>query len=87
MTTVALAPKRLELLHELVPAPAVIAMLVNPSSPYVEPETKDVMASADALGRQVRVLYAGSGEEIDGGFRDTWSTGGRCASCQWRSVL
>src|SRR2546421_1589145 len=51
MITVALAPKRLELLHELVPAPAVIAMLVNPTSPYVEPETKDVMASARALGR------------------------------------
>ena len=48
MITVALAPKRLELLHELVPAPAVIAMLVNPTSPYVGPETKDVMASARA---------------------------------------
>jgi putative tryptophan/tyrosine transport system substrate-binding protein len=68
MTTVALAPKRLELLHALVPAPAAIAMLVNPSSPYVEAETKDVMASAGALGRQLRVLYAGSAEEIDAAF-------------------
>jgi putative ABC transport system substrate-binding protein len=68
MTTVALAPKRLGLLHELVPAPAAIAMLVNPSSPYVEAETKDVMASASALGRQLRVLYAGSAQEIDAAF-------------------
>jgi putative tryptophan/tyrosine transport system substrate-binding protein len=68
MITVALAPKRLELLHELVPAPAVIAMLVNPTSPYVEPETKDVMASAHALGRQVRVLNASTGQEIDTAF-------------------
>ena len=68
MITVALAPKRLELLHELVPAPAVIAMLVNPTSPYVEPETKDVMAAARALGRQVRVLNASTGQEIDAAF-------------------
>jgi len=68
MITVALAPKRLELLHELVPAPTVIAMLVNPTSPYVEPETKDVMAAARALGRQVRVLNASTGPEIDVAF-------------------
>jgi putative ABC transport system substrate-binding protein len=68
MITVALAPKRLELLHELVPAPTVIAMLVNPTSPYVEPETKDVMAAARALGRQVRVLNASTGQEIDAAF-------------------
>ena len=68
MITVALAPKRLELLHELVPAPAVIAMLVNPTSPYVEPETKDVMASARALGRQVQVLNTSTGPDIDTAF-------------------
>jgi putative ABC transport system substrate-binding protein len=68
MITVALASKRLELLHELVPAPAVIAMLVNPTSPYAESETKDVMASARALGRQVHVLNASTGQEIDSAF-------------------
>jgi putative tryptophan/tyrosine transport system substrate-binding protein len=68
MITVALASKRLELLHELVPAPAAIAMLVNPTSPYVEPETKDVMASARTLGRQVQVLTASTGREIDTAF-------------------
>jgi putative tryptophan/tyrosine transport system substrate-binding protein len=77
MITVALAPKRLELLHELVPAPAVIAMLVNPTSPYVEPETKDVMASARALGRQVRVLNASTGQEIDTAFTALVQQGAR----------
>jgi putative ABC transport system substrate-binding protein len=67
-TTVALAPKRLQLLHELVPAPAVIAMLVNPTSPYVEEETKDVMGSARVLGRQVQVLSAGTPPELDAAF-------------------
>jgi putative ABC transport system substrate-binding protein len=68
MITVALAPKRLALLHELVPAPAVIAMLANPTSPYFEPETKDVSESAHALRRQVRVLNAATPQEIDAAF-------------------
>jgi putative tryptophan/tyrosine transport system substrate-binding protein len=68
MITVALAPKRLELLHELVPVPAAIAMLVNPTSPYVEAETADVKASARVLGRQLRVLNAGTAQEIDAVF-------------------
>jgi putative ABC transport system substrate-binding protein len=68
MVTVALAPKRLELLNELVPAPARIAMLVNPTSPYVESETKDVTESARVLGRQVQVLHAATPQEIDASF-------------------
>src|SRR5882724_7521075 len=68
MTTVALAPKRLQLLHELVPAPAVIALLVNPTSPSVEEETNDVMGSARVLGRQVQVLSAASPPERDAAF-------------------
>ncbi len=68
MITVALAPKRLELLHEIVPAQAVIAMLVNPTSPYLEPETKDVMGTAHDLGRRVQVLKASTPPEIDDVF-------------------
>jgi putative ABC transport system substrate-binding protein len=68
MITVALAPKRLALLHELVHAPAVIAMLANPTSPYFEPETKDVMASARALGREIQMLNAATPQEIDAAF-------------------
>jgi len=68
MTTVALAPKRLQLLHELVPAPAMIAILVNPTSPYVEAETRDVMESGRVLGRQIQVLSAGTPPEIDTAF-------------------
>src|SRR3979490_3208288 len=37
MITVALAPKRLQLLHELVPAPAGMALLANYSRPYFQP--------------------------------------------------
>jgi putative tryptophan/tyrosine transport system substrate-binding protein len=68
MTTVELAPKRLALLHELIPPPTVIAMLANPTSPYFELETKDVMRSARTLGRQVKVLNAAMPQEIDAAF-------------------
>ena len=46
----------------------VIAMLVNPTRPYVESETKDVMGSARGLGRQVQVLTATTAPEIDAAF-------------------
>ncbi len=68
MVTVALAPKRLELLHALVPASGTIAMLVNPTSPYLGPETKDVQAAARALGREVRVFHARAERDIDAAF-------------------
>jgi len=68
MVTVALAPKRLELLHESVPSSGAIAMLVNPTSPYLGPETKDVQAAARALGREVRVFNARVERDIDAAF-------------------
>jgi ABC-type uncharacterized transport system substrate-binding protein len=68
MVTVALAPKRLELLHASVPASGTIAMLVNPTSPYLGPETKDVQDAARALGREVRVFQARAERDIDAAF-------------------
>jgi putative tryptophan/tyrosine transport system substrate-binding protein len=68
MVTVALAPKRLELLHESVPPSGAIAMLVNPTSPYLGPETKDVQAAARVLGRKVRIFNARAEREIDTAF-------------------
>src|SRR6516225_4222414 len=69
MITVGLAPKRLELLHQLVPATAAIAMLVNPTSPYIEPETREVLAAARAMGREVQALNAGTASEVEAAFR------------------
>ena len=48
---VELGAKRLELLHEVVPAATIMALLVNPSSPALaEPTTKVVQAAARTLG-------------------------------------
>ena len=52
-----IAPKRLALLHELVPAVASIAMLVNPSNPkFFQAETKDLQSAAHVLGVRLLVL-------------------------------
>ena len=60
-----LGPKRLELLHELIPNASLIAVLVNPSNPNAEPDTKDMQAAARALGLQIHILNAGSGRDIE----------------------
>src|SRR5207247_10059892 len=65
MVTVVVAPKRLELLHQLLPPGAAISMLANPTSPYFEPETRDVLAAARSLGRESSILKASTEGELD----------------------
>jgi putative ABC transport system substrate-binding protein len=61
-----LAPKRLELLHELVPAATVVALLVNPTSPNLaEFTTRDLQAAARSLGLKLHVLHASSERDFD----------------------
>jgi len=55
---VELGPKRLELLHELVPRATSIALLVNPTNPNAESLSRDVEAAARRLGQQLHVLHA-----------------------------
>src|SRR5262245_2622835 len=61
-----LGPKRLELLHELVPAATRIALLVNPSNPTTAANVTQVTeAAARRLGLDIIVLRAGSDGEIE----------------------
>jgi putative ABC transport system substrate-binding protein len=66
--TVELAAKRLELLHESLPTATVVAMLVNPTTPLTEPETRGVRDAARSLGLQLHVLNASIESEIDTAF-------------------
>ena len=43
-----LFPKRLQLLNEVVPKPAALALLVNPDNPNAEPDSRDAQAAAGA---------------------------------------
>ena len=61
-----LGPKRLELLHELVPATTVIALLVNPTNPSnAETQSRDLQAAARTLGLQLHVLHASTERDFD----------------------
>ena len=65
-----LAAKRLELLHQLAPASAVIAFLVNPDNPNATPDSRDVREAARVLGLQTIVLNARG----EGDFTQVFST-------------
>jgi putative ABC transport system substrate-binding protein len=52
----ALTAKRLEMLRELMARPKPIALLVNPTNAYTEPETKAVQATATSLGIELHVV-------------------------------
>ena len=63
-----LAAKRLELLHQLVPKVAAIAMVVNPVTTYAAPRARKVQEAARSFGLQLHVLNARTEQEIDAAF-------------------
>jgi ABC-type uncharacterized transport system substrate-binding protein len=63
-----LGPKRLGLLHELLPRAKRFAMLVRLTSPTAGSEIADVQAAAAAIGAQVEVLSAITNHDIDLAF-------------------
>jgi putative tryptophan/tyrosine transport system substrate-binding protein len=61
-------PKRLEVLHELMPRAQVVGYLVNPVNPITEGEVKDTAAAARSRGLQLVVQSASAEGAIDEGF-------------------
>ena len=49
-----LVTKRVSLLHDLIPTAKIIGMLLNPTDPTTENQTKDAEMAAQALGLQIR---------------------------------
>jgi len=82
----ALAPKRLGLLHELLPGAARFAVLINPNaSPSAESMIAELRAAALVIGRRIEVLTANTNQELDAAFaslvqkrsRRSWSVPAR----------
>ena len=68
MMGVELETKRLELLRELVPISALIAMLVNPSNAQAQTQSQEVQRAARAIGQQVLILSASTEHEVETAF-------------------
>jgi putative tryptophan/tyrosine transport system substrate-binding protein len=64
-----LAAKRLQLLHDLVPAANRVAVLVNPANATnAESTLRDVAAAARVIGLQIQAFNASTSREIDAVF-------------------
>jgi ABC-type uncharacterized transport system substrate-binding protein len=62
------APKRVELAHELVPQATALGLLINPANPLAETVKRDSQAAALKLGLQLNVLNASTDAELDAAF-------------------
>jgi putative tryptophan/tyrosine transport system substrate-binding protein len=63
-----LAPKQLELLHEVVPSATLVGFLVNPKNPIAESDTRDLQSAASATRQQILVLNASTDGEVESAF-------------------
>jgi putative ABC transport system substrate-binding protein len=73
--SVALEPKRLELLHEVVPKATVIGLLVNPLNPRTQIVVQQMWEPAHSLGLTLNVLKAGTEGELDTAFANLMQQG------------
>ena len=64
-----LAPKRLGILRDLLPAVTNVALLVNPTRPGVDTQKAEVQEAARALGLALHILNASSEREFDAAFQ------------------
>ena len=68
-TNVEMAPKRMQLLHELVPTASVMALLVNPADgDLAAVYTREVQAAARTLGVELHILNASTERDLYGVF-------------------
>ena len=65
-----LEPKKIELLHELIPSAQIVAMLVNPTNPAAAADIRIAQGAARSLGLELQVLNATSEREIDHAFAE-----------------
>jgi putative ABC transport system substrate-binding protein len=65
---VELGPKRLELLHELVPTDRPIALLLNPTNPNAQILSRNLREAGRTLGQQVHVLHVNDERHINATF-------------------
>jgi putative ABC transport system substrate-binding protein len=68
LLNVEVGPKRLELLHELVPSATAMGLLINSANPNAEAQINDMHATARRLGLQLHVLHASTEQDFEMAF-------------------
>jgi ABC-type uncharacterized transport system substrate-binding protein len=63
-----IGPKRLEMMRELIPKADAFAVLINPTRPNAETQSRDLQAAARNLGLRLHVIHASTERDIDGAF-------------------
>jgi putative ABC transport system substrate-binding protein len=66
--SVEIGPKLLEFLHEAVPTATAIALLVNPSNPNTDTESRSLQDAAHTLGLELQILNASTDQDINATF-------------------
>ena len=75
--SVDVSPKRLELMHELLPTAAKLAVVANPTSPTANSQLQNLRSAAEILGVHLQVLNASSEKEFEPVFSAVGSGTGR----------
>jgi len=65
---VELVPKRMELMHELIPTATAVAVLVNPTNSDAKMIVNDSRATAHGLGLDLQVVEASTDSDLEGAF-------------------
>jgi putative ABC transport system substrate-binding protein len=66
--TTALEPKRIELLRELVPNAALIAVFIDPNLSGADVQLQEVQAAARKIGQQIRIVNVSRDSDLQSGF-------------------
>lgn len=61
-------PKRMQLLHELVPSAATITVMVNPDNPAAETQLREMQAAAHSLNLQLDVKQVRNQQDLEATF-------------------
>jgi putative tryptophan/tyrosine transport system substrate-binding protein len=66
--TTTTAAIRIQILHEAIPSATVMGLLVNPTNPIAELDTREAQDAARKLGLELHVVGASNAQEIDAAF-------------------
>ena len=61
-------PKKLELMKELLPGATTMALVLNPTNPVADTQSRDMQAAARAMGLALHILHSSSERDLDALF-------------------